>query len=109
MTIPDVVVPPGPTATRSPPDFTPQPIAIAALMTQLLAVEVGPTQKPVGVMRWLIHAFSNPGELVGSLFCGVAPRGIAAIQLGRRYQGIELSPEYRRIAKARIAAYGWPK
>jgi hypothetical protein len=33
--------PPGPTASRSPPDFTPQAIAIAALTTQLLAVEVG--------------------------------------------------------------------
>ena len=35
------MAPPAPTAIRSPPDFTPQPIAIAALMTQLLAVEFG--------------------------------------------------------------------
>jgi hypothetical protein len=33
--------PPAPTAIRSPPDFIPQPIAIAALMTQVLKVEVG--------------------------------------------------------------------
>jgi hypothetical protein len=33
--------PPGPTAIRSPSNFNPQVIAIAALMTQLLAVEVG--------------------------------------------------------------------
>jgi hypothetical protein len=34
-------VPVGPTAIRSPRDFTPQPLALAAFMTPLLAVEVG--------------------------------------------------------------------
>jgi ParB-like chromosome segregation protein Spo0J len=42
-----------------------------------------PTQKPVSVMRWLIHALTEPGEKVASVFCGVAPCGIAALQLGR--------------------------
>ena len=56
-------------------------------------------------MRWLINALSEPGELVCSLFCGVAPCGVAAVQLGRRYRGIEQSPEYRKIAEGRIAAY----
>jgi hypothetical protein len=65
-----------------------------------------PCQKPVTVMRWLIHALSEPGELVCSLFCGVSPCGIAATQLGRRYHGIEASAKYRRIAERRIRAYG---
>jgi hypothetical protein len=65
-----------------------------------------PCQKPVAVMRWLIHALSEPGEMVCSPFCGVAPCGIAATQLGRRYHGIEASANYRRIAERRIAAYG---
>ena len=30
---------------------------------------------------------------------------MAAVQLGRRYRGIEQSPEYRKIAEGRIAAY----
>jgi DNA modification methylase len=64
-----------------------------------------PCQKPVSTMRWLINALSEPGELVCSLFCGVAPCGVAAVQLGRRYRGIEQSSEYRRIAEGRIAAY----
>jgi site-specific DNA-methyltransferase (adenine-specific)/site-specific DNA-methyltransferase (cytosine-N4-specific) len=64
-----------------------------------------PCQKPVSTMRWLINALSEPGELVCSLFAGVAPCGVAAVQLGRRYRGIEQSPEYRRIAEGRIAAY----
>ena len=65
-----------------------------------------PCQKPVPVMRWLINALSEPGDLVASPFCGSAPCGIAAIQLGRRYHGIEINAKYRKIAEARIAAYG---
>ncbi len=65
-----------------------------------------PCQKSSSAMRWLINAFSEPGELVCSLFCGVAPCGVAAVQLGRRYRGIEQSAEYRRIAEGRIASYG---
>jgi len=64
-----------------------------------------PTQKPVSVMRWLIHALTDPGEKVVSPFCGVAPCGIAAVQLGRRYHGIDTNAKYRRIAKARMAKY----
>jgi ParB-like chromosome segregation protein Spo0J len=65
-----------------------------------------PCQKPVAVMRWLIHALTEPGEMVCSPFCGVSPCGIAATQLGRRYRGIETSAKYRQIAERRIAAYG---
>jgi ParB family chromosome partitioning protein len=67
-----------------------------------------PTQKPVSVMKWLINALSNHGEKVVSLFSGVAPCGIAAMQLGRQYHGIEINKEYRRIAEERLAAFGGP-
>ena len=65
-----------------------------------------PCQKPVSVMRWMIHALSEPGEVVASPFCGVAPCGIAATQLRRQYHGIDLAAKYRRIAEGRIAQYG---
>ena len=65
-----------------------------------------PCQKPVSVMRWLIHSLSEQGEMVVSPFCGVAPCGIAATQLGRRYHGIETDGTYLRIAEGRIAEYG---
>ncbi len=64
-----------------------------------------PCQKSSSAMRWLINAFSDPGAMVCSLFCGVAPCGVAAVQLGRRYRGIEQSAEYRKIAEGRIATY----
>lgn len=68
-----------------------------------------PCQKPVSVMRWLIHALTLPGERVVSLFCGVAPCGVAALQLGRTYHGIEINPEYRQTAEGRLASYGVSK
>ena len=64
-----------------------------------------PCQKSGSAMRWLINALSDPGSMVCSMFCGVAPCGVAAVQLGRKYRGIEQSAEYRRIAEGRISAY----
>ena len=68
-----------------------------------------PCQKPVGVMLWLINALTETGELVASPFCGVAPCGIAATQLGRKYHGIDTDAKYRKIADRRIASYGQSK
>ena len=65
-----------------------------------------PAQKPVSVMRWLIHALTEPGEKIASPFCGSAPCGIAAAQLGRRYHGIDSDRGFLKIAEGRIAAYG---
>lgn len=65
-----------------------------------------PAQKPVSVMRWLISALTEPGELVCDPFAGSGTTGVAAAQLKRRFHGIEVSQEYRRIAEGRIAAYG---
>ncbi len=71
-------------------------------------LKLHPCQKPVPVMRWLINALSEPGDRVGSLFCGVAPCGIAAVQLGRQYHGVEADEEYRRLAEERLRAFGRP-
>lgn len=67
-----------------------------------------PCQKPVSVMKWLINALSKPGEKVVSLFSGVSPCGIAALQLGRKYHGIETNKDYRMIAEERLRAFGAP-
>lgn len=68
-----------------------------------------PCQKPVSVMRWLINALSDPGDLVASPFCGVAPCGIAPIHLGRNYHGIDTNDNYRKIAQDRLRAFGKPE
>lgn len=60
-----------------------------------------PTVKPVNVMRWLIAAATNPGDLVLDPFTGSGTTGIAAILEGRDFHGIEMEPEYAAIADCR--------
>jgi DNA modification methylase len=66
-------------------------------------------QKPVSAMRWLVHGLTVPGEKVVDPFCGSASSGIAAVQLGRKFYGIEIDKESRAIAQGRLAAFGKPE
>lgn len=61
-----------------------------------------PAQKPVKVLSHLIQLASNPGDVVFDPFMGVGSTGVAALQLGRRFVGIELDPLYFEAATKRI-------
>ncbi len=61
-----------------------------------------PTVKPIELMRWLVRLVTPPGGLVLDPFCGSGSTGAAAVLEGRRFIGVELSPEYVQIAAARI-------
>ena len=71
--------------------------------------KVHPAQKPVSVMRWLVNALTRPGDLVVDPFAGSGTTGIAAVQLGRAFHGIETDATYRTDAERRIASYGVAK
>jgi DNA modification methylase len=62
-----------------------------------------PTQKPVVVMRRIIEAVSNVGDLVLDPFMGSGTTLVAAKQLGRRAIGIEREETYCDIATRRLA------
>jgi site-specific DNA-methyltransferase (adenine-specific) len=59
---------------------------------------------PETLARDHIISWSNPGDTVLDCFLGSGTTGKAAVQLGRRFVGIEISAEYMKIARARIAA-----
>ena len=61
-----------------------------------------PVPKPVGWMRWLVDLASLPDETVLDPFMGSGTTGVAAIQLGRKFIGIEREPKYFDIACKRI-------
>ena len=60
------------------------------------------TEKPVDLMKDLVSTVSGPGEVVGDWFMGSGTTGVAAVQLGRRFIGIEIDPAYFKIAHQRI-------
>lgn len=60
------------------------------------------TQKPLALMRELVALFSNPGGIVLDMFMGSGSTGVAAMQMGRQFIGIEREQSYFDIACRRI-------
>ena len=65
---------------------------------------VHPTQKPVKVLKHLVRLATKPGDLILDPFMGVGSTGVAALELGRRFIGIEIDPLYFQAARKRIEA-----
>lgn len=61
-----------------------------------------PTVKPISLMRYLVRLITPPGGVVLDPFTGSGTTGIAAIQEGFDFLGIEKEAEYVEIARARI-------
>ena len=61
-----------------------------------------PTQKPVGLMEYLIKTYTNIGDTVLDFTIGSGTTAVAAINTGRKFIGIEMNEEYCEIAKQRI-------
>lgn len=61
-----------------------------------------PTQKPLKLIRRLIEASSNEGDIVLDPFSGAGSTQISSIQLNRHYIGIELDEGYYNIGLDRI-------
>lgn len=63
---------------------------------------VHPCPEPLDQCEELIRSFTCEGALVLDCFCGVGSIPIAAARNKRRFVGIEVEPEYVRVAKARM-------
>lgn len=61
-----------------------------------------PTQKPVALLEWLIKTYTSPGETVLDNCMGSGSTGVAAVNTGRNFIGIELDENYFQVAKERI-------
>lgn len=67
-----------------------------------------PTEKPVSLMKELVRLFTNPGDIVFDPFMGGGTTGVAALELGRRFIGIERNPEYFAEADRRLREAATP-
>lgn len=62
-----------------------------------------PCPKPDDLMKWLVQRASKPGETILDPFMGSGTTGVAAVQLGRKFIGVEIEPKYFDIACRRIS------
>jgi site-specific DNA-methyltransferase (adenine-specific) len=60
-----------------------------------------PCQMPLGLLKRIVLACSNPGDLVLDPFAGSGTTLVAAARTGRRWLGVELSDRYAARAQRR--------
>jgi len=65
---------------------------------------VHPTQKPLRLLQYLITSFSKESEVILDPFLGSGTTAVACKQLNRNFIGIEINPDYCKIAEKRLAS-----
>lgn len=63
---------------------------------------VHPNQKPVDLMEYLVKTYTNENEIVLDATMGSGTTGVACMNTGRKFIGIEKEEKYFNIAKERI-------
>lgn len=64
-------------------------------------VRVHPTQKPVALMRWCLSHFPE-ANIIADPYFGSGTTGVACIQMGKKFIGLEIDEGHCETAKARI-------
>lgn len=64
---------------------------------------IHPAQKPLELIKKLIYISSNKNDIILDPFSGSGTTPVGAKELGRRYIGIDISPEYCRLSKRRLS------
>jgi adenine-specific DNA-methyltransferase len=64
------------------------------------------TQKNESLLRRIVGASSNPGDLVLDVFCGSGTTGVVAAELGRRFIGCDVNPVALHLATKRLLDVG---
>lgn len=80
----------------------------AASLERGIAGAAHPNQKPIRLIEWCIEQAGNPQTILDP-FMGSGTTGVACVQMGRKFIGIEREPKYFDIACRRIEqAYAQP-
>ncbi len=61
-----------------------------------------PTQKPTKLFRYFVEQFTIENNIILDPFFGSGTTGVAAVRMGRHFIGIEINPDYCKIAEKRI-------
>ena len=79
-----------------------QPTTLLTFKPPARTKSIHPTQKPVKLFEYLIKTYTKENELVLDNCIGSGTTAIAAIRTGRKWIGIELDPEYVKLAQKRV-------
>lgn len=72
------------------------------VQSPLTETRVHPTQKPVNLLEQLIETYSNEGDAILDNTMGSGSTGVACINTGRKFIGMEINPGYFEVAKRRV-------
>jgi len=64
--------------------------------------KIHPCPKPLKFMRWAVNKVSLENEIILDPFMGSGTTGVACIELGRKFIGIEINEKYFDVACRRI-------
>ena len=78
------------------------PRSVQVFSKDVQTSKLHPTQKPVALLEWLIKTYSNPGDTILDNTMGSGSTGVACVNTGRKFIGIELDEKYFYIANNRI-------
>jgi DNA modification methylase len=87
---------------------TRNPSTIISVPGHMTTGIVHPTQKPLPLMERLVKTYTNEGETVLDFTMGSGTAGVACVNTGRNFIGIERDPNYFAIAEKRIAEAATP-
>ena len=62
-----------------------------------------PTQKPLGILRRIVSASSNPGDVVLDFFAGSGTTGAVCLELDRSFILVDNNPQSIEVMKKRFA------
>lgn len=78
------------------------PRSILTVSSETQKSALHPTQKPVFLLEYLIRTYTSPGDTVLDNCMGSGSTGVACVNSGRNFIGMELDKKYFEIAKTRI-------
>lgn len=61
-----------------------------------------PTQKPLKLIKHFVEVLSNPGDTIVDPFMGSGTTGVASVELGRNFFGVEYDANYFDVAVKRL-------
>ena len=86
----------------TPPD---EPYPVSILYYPRDRPVLHPAQKPVALLRRFVELYTQPGQTVLDATMGSGSTGVAALQAGRNFIGIELDEHYFNVAADRLAEF----